>query len=881
MADKREPPSSDSAAGLQPERVEQAQGRALPKGATFLPRGAAIGRYVILEPLGAGGMGVVYLAYDPELDRRVALKLLRSDKVPERLQAGLQARLLREARAMARLTHAEVIGVHDVGQMGQLVFIAMEYVEGSTLRQWLAQRPRSSGEILEIFVKAGRGLSAAHAAGLIHRDFKPDNVLVGKDGRVRVSDFGLARAVTDPAVPATIPVAATPLPLGSATSTDVLVGSPVYMASELLEGHEASPLSDLFGFCVSLYEALTGERPFSGKSVGELKQSISAGPPRDGAARLPQHLRRVLLRGLSLRPEDRWQSMDALLAELLRDPAQTWRRAALAGALVLLGGTALFGYRHLIAQRTALCNGAEARLAGTWDAQRRASVEEAFARSKQPFAKDTLRAAEAALDLFTSRWSSARRDACEATRLRGEQSEELLDLRMQCFDQVLVQTRAVVDLLDKADAKVVQRAAQIAQGAGSLAPCQNAQLLRGQDRAPVEPAATEKLQQLRAVIAAARAEFSAGRYQVALDRSLPALEAARTLGYRPLIAESLLLVGRLQDYLSDTHAAEVSLHEAALYGEISARPDVAARALGQLIYVVGYTQGRVDEGLRWGRVLEQLIARLGGDRDLEVLREQQIGSVLSLAGKDDEALVHLRLALALREKELGPDDPDISHSVEALAVGLTRARRYQEAMPLYLRALDLAERRLGPHHPDVARLVNNMGGPLFEMGRYEEVHALTLRAVTIWEATLPPDHPDLAMAIRNLAGVENELGRPAEALAQARRSIAMSEKSEGPDSSSVGLGLLSVGRSLELLGKPQAAVAPLERALRILTPGQGDPSDRTEAMFRLGCALWDSGGDKARARSLVEASRAAAAELKSPRLQPEIDAWAGRELALR
>src|SRR3954453_18295126 len=158
-----------------------------------LPRGSAVGRYVVLERIGSGGMGVVYAAYDPELDRKVALKLLRPDRAGAVGEAAL--RLQREAQAIARLSDPHVVAVYDAGTLGEQVFVAMEFVEGRTLREWLKAEPRSWSEILKAFLAAGRGLAAAHDAGLVHRDFKPDNVLLGGDGRVKVADFGLARPV--------------------------------------------------------------------------------------------------------------------------------------------------------------------------------------------------------------------------------------------------------------------------------------------------------------------------------------------------------------------------------------------------------------------------------------------------------------------------------------------------------------------------------------------------------------------------------------------------------------------------------------------------------------------------------------------------------------
>jgi hypothetical protein len=279
-----------------------------PPGAPPLGRGATVGRYVILDPVGAGGMGVVYAAYDPELDRRVALKLLspgRSGGEPGRL------RLLREAQALARLAHPNVVTVHDAGTFGERVFVALELVEGETLRRWLRAEPRPWREVLARFLPAGRGLAAAHAAGLVHRDFKPENVLLGQDGRVRVADFGLAKALEEPE-----------------EAWGAAPGTPAYMAPEQRRGMAADARSDQFSFCVALHEALYGERPSA--------RETPAG------TQVPGWLRDVVLRGLKANPEERYPAMDDLLRDLERDPAAVRRRWLAAAAIVILAG-GLFG----------------------------------------------------------------------------------------------------------------------------------------------------------------------------------------------------------------------------------------------------------------------------------------------------------------------------------------------------------------------------------------------------------------------------------------------------------------------------------------------------------------------------------------------------------
>jgi serine/threonine protein kinase len=309
--------------------------------------GAKIGRFVVSKQLGVGGMGVVYAADDPELGRQVALKVLRGAVARDSVLAA--RRIMREARLAARVSHPNVVAIYEVGQHGDHVFIAMELVSGSSLSAWIKERPRSPKEILAVFVDAGCGLAAAHAAGVVHRDFKPDNVLVGTDGRARVTDFGLARRGENEAATAADDqerARAKRTSLSDLSNAAAILGTPAYMAPEQHSGAHTDPRTDQFSFCVALYEALHGQRPFDGKTWEELSQSVVAGrvkqPP--ASSRVPASLHRIVVRGLSVRPGDRFASMNELLGALGRDrgrPLRVWAYASLV-ALVAMG-TALAG----------------------------------------------------------------------------------------------------------------------------------------------------------------------------------------------------------------------------------------------------------------------------------------------------------------------------------------------------------------------------------------------------------------------------------------------------------------------------------------------------------------------------------------------------------
>src|SRR3954463_9477532 len=342
-------------------------------GQATLARGASIGRYVVLGLVGRGGMGEVYAAYDPELDRKVAVKLLRVKPGNGLSLAEGRQRTLREAQAIARLSHPNVVVVYDVGTVEDQVFIAMEFVDGNTVTYWLQSHQRTWQEIVKVFMAAGRGLTAAHDKELVHRDFKPDNVMVGRDGSVRVMDFGLARQVSDkperggPGVQTARSLATVAMALEAdqglstvvintapeamdtqeiathsaafdtqLTRTGAMMGTPAYMAPEQFLGTATDARTDQFSFCVALYEALYAERPFAGNSMFQLTANVVQGNVKEAPpdANVPPWVRRILLRGLRPNADERFPSMKALLDALEKDPAVAIRRRAVTAAAV-------------------------------------------------------------------------------------------------------------------------------------------------------------------------------------------------------------------------------------------------------------------------------------------------------------------------------------------------------------------------------------------------------------------------------------------------------------------------------------------------------------------------------------------------------------------
>jgi tetratricopeptide (TPR) repeat protein/predicted Ser/Thr protein kinase len=882
-----------------------------PEGAPpeTLQRGAALGRYVVLDWLGGGGMGVVYAAYDPDLDRRVAIKLLRPDSA-----AGTEGRgrLLREAQAMARLAHPNVIAVYDVGTFGDQVFVAMEYVEGRTLKQWLADEPRTRAAVLQLFSEAGRGLAAAHACGLVHRDFKPDNVMVGqRDGRVRVLDFGLARAgASENAAPKGHADGAAgglepsqgsksnrPL-TETLTRTGSFIGTPGYMSPEQWHGQPTDARSDQFSFCVALYEALYSERPFQAPSVLMLAMEVVRGRVREPPAgsKVPPALRQVLLRGLRVERDQRYPSMDALLQALLRDPSTVRRRLiASAGVLGALAAIAAGG-RFAVHQRSMMCRGAVQMLAGVWDGERRQAVRASFAATARPYAQSAFDGAARAIDEYLQGWTAMRQEACEATRLRGEQSEELLDLRMECLTERREEVRALVDVFDKADADVVANAVKAARTLRPLAECANVTALRSPVAPPGDPQTRARLEEVRTRLARATALRQAGKYADGLALVKAVAGDATGLGYRPAEADALVLQGTLEEDLGQLNEAEETAARAGALAEAAHHDQAAAEAWRQLVWVAR-AQGHYAEAHRWAQLAEAKGDRAGADPLERSHLYNAIGVLYDDEGKYDEALAAHRRALAIREKLLGPEHPQVAGSLNNLGDTLDDQGKHDEAVPYYRRALAIREATFGPEHPEVGASLNNLGDALAGAGHHEEALEAFGRALAIWEKTLGAAHPKTADLLDNIGSSLAAQGKFEEALGYNQRALAIKEKVLGANHpaaafslNTIGIALIGLkrydralvelrralairsqalgadhflcaaplsglGEALLALGRPTEAVVPLERALALLAPRHEDPGAAAEVRFALGRALWQAGKERERARLLATQAR--------------------------
>ena len=907
---------------------------------TTLEVGSHLGRYQILGPLGEGGMGVVYRARDAELGRDVAVKLVTTSASSS---DTLATRLMREAQALAQLSHPNVVAVYDVGRVDGGVFLAMELVHGETGDAWIKRKP-GWREVLAVFRDAGRGLAAAHQVGLVHRDFKPANLILGSDGRVRVLDFGLARTAQaggdsgeqdaelislgdeastwsgetrDVGSRASRDVSSRESPamaLASEASKDAgkelskdpmssserrlletpltqvgaIVGTPPYMAPEQHLGGTSDARTDQFSFCVAFYQALYGERPFDGANYAELSSNIIKGKvkPAPAGSAVPAWLRAVVLRGLSVMPDRRYPTMDAILAAMADDPALRRRRYAGVAAVGLLVGIAgVASWRNLHAPSP--CTGADRQLAGVWNDARKQTVRAAFDKTGASFAADAFTAVAAALDGYGARWVAMNSEACEATRVRGAQSAELLDLRMQCLSRRLDDVRAEVEVFAGADNEVVTRAPEMARSLPSLAECADAEALRAPVRPPADAAMRKRVDAARKSLSTIHAMWQAGRYAPAQQLMTPLLDEAHAIAYRPLEGEVLLQEGRIADSAGDYPRAKSAYGDAAVAAEAGRDDETAAQAECGLVWVVGERLGKYADAHELARAAQAKIDRLGRGELLQALLDGHVATLFEEEGKYKDADARATRVLATREKVLGPDDYSVGEALGDLgdikvqlggydeAIGLYRralkimantvggahpktgslhvnlgaalrsAGHLDEAVAEYKRALEIIERSLGRDHPMVATVDINYGAVLLEEGHEGDAEAQFKRALEIWTKNLGPDHPSTATAWFRLGNVALKEGRAAEAHADYQKTYDIWTAKLGAEHPSVAVALDGLGDALFAEGKYAAAMSDYRRAQAMLEKAVGpNHPDLAESLIGIGLCELATGATK-------------------------------------
>ena len=761
-----------------------------------------LGRFEVTGSAGAGRMGRVYVAHDPELKRKVAIKVIAADEDDDRSQER-EARLVREARAIARLSHPNVIAVHEVGHHGDELFVVMEYIEGETLRRWIRQ-PRPWRDVVRVMIGAGRGLAAAHRAGLVHRDFKPDNVMIRDDGRVVVLDFGLARAadlagITSPRQAA----------IDAASSGEVgpILGTPAYMAPELLGGATADAQSDQFAYCVALFEALHGARPFSGANMVQLAARLEAGPGTGGRT-IPDWLDQLVRRGLRLRPEDRHHSMDTLLAELGKRRTSP-RTVALVGlGIIAVAGIGAAGARAL--DSDVRCDVGSERAAERWDDERRAALDETI-RAGLTYGDELAPRTLARLDAYASTWAAAYQQACEQTHVLGEQSAQMLDLRMRCLADRLAAFDSVVTVL--LDGEHLDRSLEAADGLPSTEACGDPNQLRATIPEPTRPRVREAVSAARADLSKARALRSAGRYDEAL--ALAREVEGRKIEHAPLRAEALFAIG-MALHLNHADTAEATLREAANVAEAARHDRAAADAW---LKIVPATADDERAALYLERA-EAAVARLSEPPRLVEALWVARGQRAVAAGEYDAAI-----EAASRARELAAARPDGATASAHYGLELTRAASlkgdYRSAAQYATQTYEELTRVYGAAHPTLRRALNNRGATLMLGGQPAQAVAVFEEAVAMARRLNGPNHPEVVSPLHNLGAAYQHLGRFEQAIARYEEAEAIQEAAWGPDDHRLAQGRANIARCLGELGRHEEAIASARAAVEMFTRGKG------------------------------------------------------------
>lgn len=778
-----------------------------------LEPGLVLGPYHLVRALGSGSMGTVFAAWDPRLERQVALKLLHADT------ASLQD----EARLMARLSHPNIATVHEVAQWQGRLVLVMELVPGGTLRQWLATRPPVR-EVVRVFTQLGQALSSAHRAGVVHRDFKPDNVLMDGVGRPRLTDFGLGR-------------------LASAGATGpTLVGTPAYLAPAQLDGHPGDEAADQFAFCVALWEALVGQRPFRGSTLQHLREAQRVRPVVPSGASVPVWLERVLRRGLSPDAKDRFPSMDALVEALRRGPVQQQRLAA--GLVALVGLAALGGW--LVTSRDP-CLDAATPLDGLVTPARLQAIDARFQAAGVSFASITSAEVARVLERAAAGWRTTATEVCRETARGGPAAIPTGLMKQACLSVRRRELEALLELFERADRVTVEKAVSASLNLTPAESC--AKVLQ------TDPGTAQEVEQ-RLEIASLRPLVWTGQW-AELTRRLDALRpAVEAVDGGVLAAE--------YRWLDAYQSTQRSLNEDALARTrvcVSTALANHADLIGvECLFYVTMLEAMVRQRPEAARVSFEvgraLLARVPHTHrdDLNLVNAEFI--LLRAEGRHDEALALASRAAREFKQRLGDDHPDalVVQSFEALQ--LTRFDRYAEARELYSRLYQGFRARLGDTHPRTLLMLESLASVDLDLGRVEE--ALD-ESRTAWEArraALGPDSFITAHAQVNVAGALFRLGRLSEAEPMLREALAVFERERGPENGELADPLEELARVVLARGDPSQAVRLFERAVSIRAAAASHtPLELARARAELAKALVAAKAPRMKVEGVVREAR--------------------------
>jgi tetratricopeptide (TPR) repeat protein len=861
--------------------------------------GTSVGRYVVLRPLGGGGKRArLFIAWDPELDRNVCLKLLsmRPDN-----RDYERDRILSEAQALARLSHPNVVVIYDVGTWAERVYMAMEYVEGESLRDWLRAESRTWTQVRDVIVQAGRGLAAAHAAEIVHLAVEPANIVVGADGCTRVLEFGLAQRMRSSL---SLDSSADGSADSGRTAPAATVGAPAYVAPERHRGEDPDARADQFALCVTAWEAFYGQLPFAGDTRRELRGNVVRGRIADAPpSSVPDWIESALRRGLVPNPNDRWPDLHALLERLDRDPRRR-RNGAIAGAVTIavVGGGAWAWIERTNAQ-VELCRGGEQKLAEIWDAPTREATRLALQRTGVDYAEPTSMAVRTVLDAYAAGWVAMYTDACEATRLRGEQSESLLDRRMLCLEGRRHELQALVRVFAEADASVVERAVEAASGLTPLQPCADVDRLMA-NAPPVDPQLRGKHEELGQLLGQARALERSGRLDDAGVLGEQALALALELGAMREAAMSHRTLASVAEAHGDVDKAIAHVDQAVWLAERAGDDVERMYAISQLAWTLGHLKadfasghvlvklglGIVDrlggdplerarylsheavlyideakyrEAIELGLRAAELILGLEGEHPELAVIYNNLAAAYHVLGEAEEALRYYELARDARMRTLGGSHPEVAEVVANAASVKHTLGRLEEAEADFRSAIEILESGPGPREVFMRNLQNNFAILLQDLGRYDESVAYYRRAINGWRQ-VDPKQPLIGVGLSNIADLELARGRPDVAEEHAEEALEVFEGGLDPTHRYVGYAAATLGRAKLASGRPRDAVPLLRRGLAILGGSDTDAEAIAQVQVALAEALLATDGDLDEALTLAVSAERRLAGLEEP-----------------
>ncbi len=832
----------------------------------YLDTGSRAGRYLIEKKLGEGGMGVVYAAYDPELDRSLAIKVLHFSRITPSHAESTRKRLTEEARALASLSHPNVVNIYDIGTVDGHVFIAMERVRRGDLEGWLKEQDRGWKEIIARFVEAGRGLAAAHSAGLVHRDFKPQNVLIGEDGRPQVADFGLAMSIPGPESEV-----ASPSDGSSGSSSSPVEGTPAYMAPEQYWGQDIGPAADQFSFCVSLWEALYGKRPFAGKNWQKLMINLAKGeivPP--GKHDVPKRFERLLRKGLAKKPEDRWPSFQELLRQLENKVEARRKKIVGLGAALTLGLLALgWAWFH---GSPAPCQSVGRRVEKVWNTQERTRLEANFLRAAlADGALGIMEGTLSALDLFSEHWVEARTEACAATHLHGEQSSDLLDLRMECLDERLDSLDDLLSLIVEAERPALFRATESIETLVPLELCANRSLLTATVPLPPDEDSRLRIEAQESTLVRASHLLSLGQAPEATEILNQSQDEVNSLAFPPLSTEFWRLKAALAVYGANYRQGRQWFFKA-LSEAISANSqENIVRILTEIQLMEGNEFYLLESAERWDLLVKAHIARLGSPATFEFERLRALWIAYEAAGQSQKSLEVLHLADQLVRDNWEEENHQMGTVLNGMGLAYLGLKEYDKAILSFQRERSIREKLLGQNHSLIADILSNEGIAHGEMGNMKEARSVISKAVAIYES-LGDFAIDAAYVNENLAltWIPEDPNKALEILRRSERAYEVYASPKSLFRADLQSTYVDIYRAS---GDLEAAEAAYRKALQIYHESGEGQADAAITRFELAQFLRDDYGKGSQAR--VEAQGALrVARIHGPEaLVKEIEEW--------